>query len=191
MRREAWRGLLLSAPEQDQEQNVTSILAKKGIVVAAGHCNPSLKLLCKSIDAGLSMFTHLGNGCPLLIDRHDNIIQRVLSLNGRLWVTFIADGAHVPYHALKNYLSLIGPERAIVVTDASAAAGMGQGRFSIGGIEAVVGDDLVPRLSTSAGYFAGSALTMTQAVENLHKHLGLTHEVSKLCAVNPRLAMRM
>ena len=29
-----------------------------------------------AIDAGLSMFTHLGNGCPMQMHRHDNIIQR-------------------------------------------------------------------------------------------------------------------
>ena len=35
---------------------------------------------------------------------------------------FIADGAHIPFFALKNYLDLVGTERAIVVTDAMAGA---------------------------------------------------------------------
>ena len=39
------------------------------------------------------MFTHLGNGCPTMLPRHDNIIQRVLSLSDRLRISLIADGA--------------------------------------------------------------------------------------------------
>jgi len=36
------------------------------------------------------------NGCPLLLHRHDNIIARVLALDGLRFVMVIADGVHVP-----------------------------------------------------------------------------------------------
>ena len=75
------------------------------------------------------MFTHLGNGCPLLLDRHENVIQRVLSLSDQLWITFIADGAHLPFYVLGNLLHAVGVERALVLTDATAAAGMGPGQY--------------------------------------------------------------
>ena len=84
-------------------------------------------LLNGAIDAGLSMWTHLGNGCPMQMHRHDNVVQRVLSVCDRLYPMFIADGAHVAFPALKNYLKLAG-DRAIVVTDATAPAGGGPGR---------------------------------------------------------------
>jgi N-acetylglucosamine-6-phosphate deacetylase len=124
--------------------------------------------------------------------RHDNIIQRVLSLSDRLWIMFIADGAHVPFFALANYLQIVGLERAIVVTDAIAAAGMGQGKFTIGGVEAVVGEDLVPRAAHSPQQFAGSGLTMPRAAENLRTHLRLSDEdVTRLLAGNPRQALAL
>ena len=72
------------APEHDPGLKVTRWLAERKIIVSAGHCNPSLDQLRAAIDAGLSMFTHLGNGCPMFLDRHDNVIQRVLSLAGDL-----------------------------------------------------------------------------------------------------------
>ena len=72
------------APERDPQVRVTRLLADKGICVLAGHCDPSLSQLQAAIDAGLSMFTHLGNGCPLMMHRHDNVIQRVLSLSDQL-----------------------------------------------------------------------------------------------------------
>jgi N-acetylglucosamine-6-phosphate deacetylase len=50
---------------------------------------------------------------------------------------------------------------------------MGPGRFTIGGVDAVVGDDLVPRSRTNPAQFAGSALTMPTAERNLRQHLHL------------------
>jgi N-acetylglucosamine-6-phosphate deacetylase len=175
------------APEQDAGFQVTRLLANKGMIVSAGHCDPSTETLFAAIDAGLSMFTHLGNGCPALLPRHDNIIQRVLSLADRLWITFIADGAHVPFAALGNYLRIVGSDRAIIVTDAIAAAGMGPGRYRVGDVDAVVGADLVPRLSSNPQHLAGSALTMPRAANNLRQHLNLTEtEIAKLCGGNAR-----
>jgi N-acetylglucosamine-6-phosphate deacetylase len=175
------------APEQDAGFQVTRLLANKGIIVSAGHCDPSAETLSAAIDAGLSVFTHLGNGCPALLPRHDNVIQRVLSLADRLWITFIADGAHVPFAALGNYLRVVGSDRAIIVTDAIAAAGMGPGQYRVGDVEAIVGADLVPRLSSNPQHLAGSALTMPRAASNLRQHLKLTEtEITNLCGGNAR-----
>ena len=100
------------APERDEDNRVTRFLAGQGIRVAAGHCNPSLDELRAAIGAGLTLFTHLGNGCPAMMPRHDNIVQRALSLSDQLYIGFIADGVHVPFVALKNYLKCCGCERA-------------------------------------------------------------------------------
>jgi N-acetylglucosamine-6-phosphate deacetylase len=178
------------APECDPDFKLTKFLARQGIVVSAGHCNPTLDQLRGAIDAGLSMFTHLGNGCPAVLARHDNIIQRVLSLSDRLWITFIPDGAHVPFYVLSNFLKAVGLERTIHVTDATAASRMGAGKFSLGGVDAVVGDDGVPRLSSDPRYLAGSALTMPRVAANLERELELNVEqIAQLCKSNPRRAI--
>ena len=120
--------LVTLAPECDPGMKVIRHLAKRNILVSAGHCDPSLDELHAAIDAGASMFTHLGNGCPIMLHRHDNVIQRVLSLHDRLTICFIGDGVHVPPMALKNYLRLAGLERTVVVSDAVAAAGLEAGQ---------------------------------------------------------------
>src|SRR4051794_31913413 len=96
--------LVTLAPENDPGLATTRMLSQKGIHVSAGHTNASLDQLREAIDAGLTLFTHLGNGCPMQVHRHDNIIQRALSLSDRLFCMFIADGAHVLFPALRNYL---------------------------------------------------------------------------------------
>src|SRR5439155_16776562 len=146
------------------------------IRVSAGHCNPSLEQLRGAIDAGLSMFTHLGNGCPMLLHRHDNIIQRVLSLADKLLIGFIADGTHVPMMALANYLKLAGIENCYVVTDAIAPAGLGPGRYTLGRWDLLIEADMVAR-APDRSHFVGSAITMPQTWENLTKKLRLSeHE---------------
>ena len=181
--------LVTLAPERDASGAVTRLLVDRGVVVSAGHCDPTLEELRAAIDAGLSMFTHLGNGCPLLMHRHDNIIQRVLSLADRLWVMFIADGVHVPLVALKNYLRLVGPERAIIVSDAIAAAGMGPGEYQLAGQEVVV-DDRLATWAADRSHLIGSACPLRQAVANLTSELGLAAAaVERMVGANPRAAI--
>jgi N-acetylglucosamine-6-phosphate deacetylase len=178
--------LVTLAPECDAGQQVTRWLAGQNILVSAGHCDPSLDELRASIDAGLSMFTHLGNGCPMLLHRHDNIIQRVLSLRDRLTICFIADGVHIPTAALGNYLHLTGVERTIIVTDAIAAARLGPGRYTLGDQDVVIGDDLVAR-STEHSYFVGSTATMPRMIALLRDEVGLSDdEIDCLVSRNPR-----
>ena len=177
------------APERDKNLAITKMLVSQGIVVAAGHCDPTIKELTAAIDAGLSMFTHLGNGCPMHVHRHDNIVQRVLSLADKLWITFIADGAHVPMHALGNYLKAAGMDRCIIVSDAVAPAGLGPGRYTVGRRKLLVGEDLVAR-SPDGLYLIGSALTMQQAERNLREQLGLgDKQIRQLMVDNPRRAV--
>lgn len=181
--------LVTLAPECDCDGVVTRWLADRGIVVSAGHCNPSLDELEESIDSGLTMFTHLGNGCPKLMDRHDNVIQRVLSLSDRLWTCFIADGIHVPFPALRNYLRAVGPDRAIVVSDAIAAAGQGPGEYQLGERRVVVDENLAT-WSADRKHLVGSATPMGVAFENLRQKLGLSEEVAvQLTRNNPMAAM--
>jgi len=179
------------APERDPGLVVTKRLADLGIVVSAGHCDPSLDQLRAAVDAGLSMFTHLGNGCPNRIARHDNLIQRVLSLHDQLWVSWIADGVHIPYYALGNYLRCAGVERSVVVTDAISAAGLGPGKFSIGGRDVYVDENLATRYADDASHLVGSAATMPMMRQGLTERLGLSAEAAALLtAGNPRRILK-
>lgn len=177
------------APERDPDARVTRMLAADGIIVSGGHSDASIDDLRTAIDAGLSMFTHVGNGCPMQLHRHDNIIQRVLSLAPELWLTFIADGAHVPFVALGNYLKAAAYDRCIVVTDAIAPAGLGPGRYTLGRWDVVVDTDMVPR-APDRSHFLGSAVTMRQSADNLRRALKAPAAVVRqLTTDNPRRAI--
>lgn len=180
--------LVTLAPERDPGLKTTAFLAAQGIVVSAGHCDPTLDELRAAADAGLTMFTHVGNGCPMTLHRHDNIIQRALSLADRLWLCFIADGAHIPFFTLRNYLRGAGVKRCLCVTDAISAAGLGAGRYRLGAREIDIGADLIA-WGPNKAHLVGSTVTMTRTARNLAE-LGFTAaEVEMLTAGNPRRAL--
>ena len=176
------------APEIDTGFKITKMLAKKNIVVSAGHCNSSLLQLSEAIDAGLKMFTHFGNACPQELSRHDNIIQRALALRSDLWLCFIADGIHIPFYVLKNYLDLAGYEKTIIVTDAMAATSAAPGKYKLGNLRIEVGDNKIVRES-GKNYLAGAAINMRRSYDNLIKEIRLSEEHARhLTITNPRKA---
>lgn len=190
---EAGQGLVrifTLAPEQDQACAVIRRASDAGVVVSAGHTNASLEQLDRAIDAGLAMFTHLGNGCANQIIRHDNIIERALSRSDHLWIGFIADGVHVPKYALRNYLRAAGLDRCFVVSDAMSAAGLGPGKYKLGRREVLVGEDRAVR-SEDGSHLVGSAVTMRDSAANLID-MGLNQkQVDQLTVDQPALAARL
>lgn len=172
------------APEVDEGLRTTRWLAQHGVIVAAGHTDAPLDLLRASVDAGLSIYTHMGNGCAQQIPRHDNIINRALSVDG-LRFSLIPDGHHVPWFVLKLWLKLAGLERCIFVTDCITAADAPPGRYSVGRIQVEVGENRRVQMPGTPN-LAGSALTMSQAYANAISHLGLTAaQAQQLCADQP------
>jgi len=180
--------LVTLAPECDTGLRLTRHLVDRGIVTSAGHCDPDFDTLRAACDAGLSMVTHVGNGCADLVSRHDNIVERVLALHDRLWLCFIADGVHVPFFTLGNWLRAAGLDRACVVTDAVTPAGLGPGTYPHKRFEISVAEGDAARMPD--GSLVGGAITMAQAKRNLVDAVGLSAaDARRLTVTNPRRAM--
>jgi N-acetylglucosamine-6-phosphate deacetylase len=156
------------APERDPSAVCTRWLADQGILVAAGHTDATIDQLKQAIDNGLTIFTHLGNACPMLLPRHDNIIQRALSLRKQLKYTLIADGHHLPYWLLQQWIEVIGEDRVAIVSDAISAAGLPPGMHRLGERSVLVGDDGVPR-SEDGSHFVGSGTTLGTMEQQLER----------------------
>jgi N-acetylglucosamine-6-phosphate deacetylase len=101
-------------------------------------------------------FTHLGNGCPRDLSRHDNILWRLFEIDG-LKVSLIPDGIHVSPALFRLIHRELGGDSIFYVSDAMAAAGAAPGRYKLGRLDLEVGEDQIVRLPGQAN-FAGSAL---------------------------------
>jgi len=156
------RLLLTIAPERVDAISVISHAASLAIKISLGHTNAPRKRLIQSQKAGATGFTHLGNGCPKQLDRHDNILWRMFETPGFL-VSLIPDMIHVSPALFRLAHKLIGPDSIYYVSDAMSAAGAGPGKYKLGRLELEVGEDQIVRLPGSPN-FAGSALEPIQGV---------------------------
>ena len=148
--------VLTLAPERNGALAAIAQATSLGIKVSLGHTNASADLLQAAVQAGATGFTHLGNACPQLLDRHDNILWRVLDTPG-LPVSLICDGIHVAPGLFRLIHHLLDAGSIFYVTDAMAAAGSPPGRYTLGAAELEVGADGIVRRPGQSN-FAGSAL---------------------------------
>lgn len=153
--------LLTLAPERPGALEAIRLATGLGMRVSLGHTDATADTLHQAIAAGATGFTHLANGCPRELDRHDNILWRALEQR-TLTVSFIPDGIHVspaPFRLLHKLVQ--GP--IYYTTDAMAAAGAPPGRYTIGSVHVEVGHDQIVRQPGRTN-FAGSALRPVQGV---------------------------
>jgi len=162
--------LLTIAPERRGAVEAIAAARGLGIAVSLGHTNASAAVLAEAVSAGATGFTHLANGCPQQLDRHDNIVWRVLDTPG-LTVGLIADGIHVAPALFRLIHRVLPAERIYYTTDAMAAAGADPGRFTIGRLEVEVGADGVVRQPGRTN-FAGSSLRPGQVRARAEAMLG-------------------
>jgi N-acetylglucosamine-6-phosphate deacetylase len=162
--------LITLAPEWPGSPEFIRHVVGHGVRVAIGHSNADERAIDAAIAAGLTMCTHVGNGVPQQMHRHDNIIQRVLARD-ELTAVFIVDGIHVPPRTLQNFVRAKPRDKVLFTTDCMSAAGAPPGRYQIGVVEVEVGADRVVR-EPGKPNFAGSALTMDEGAKNVERFLG-------------------
>lgn len=156
--------LLTLAVEREGADAVIAWAVARGILVAIGHSDAGVAAVARAVAAGARMSTHLGNGLPATLPKLDNPLMAQLA-EDRLHAGFIADGVHVPVHALRVLLRAKGWSRSVLVTDAVAAAAAAPGRYGFAGMAIDATADGTVR--NEAGSLAGSALRLDRAVANL------------------------
>ncbi|HET7568289.1 MAG TPA: N-acetylglucosamine-6-phosphate deacetylase [Gaiellaceae bacterium] len=152
------------APELPGAIALVERLRERGVVVSAGHTNATAAEAHAAFDAGVSGLTHVFNAMRPLRSRDPGIVAVALTRPDVL-VKLIVDG----YHLADDTVRLVwacAAGRIALITDAIAAAGAGQGTFQLGEVEVEVLHGAAPMRED--GTLAGTALTMIEAVRNLH-----------------------
>jgi N-acetylglucosamine-6-phosphate deacetylase len=133
-----------------------------GVVVALGHTDATPEQIHQAIDAGASLATHLGNGCPEYVHRHQNPLWAQLA-SDRLKVSLICDGFHLPPDLVRVAFRMKGADGCILITDAIHAATLPPGRYSLVGREI----EVLPTgqvVTADRQSMAGSVLSLNRAV---------------------------
>jgi N-acetylglucosamine-6-phosphate deacetylase len=176
--------LITLAPERNGALEAIALAVKLRMRVSLGHTNASVEILRQAVAAGATGFTHLGNACPQLLDRHDNILWRVLDTHG-LTVSLIPDTIHVSPPLFRLVHRVLVDSTMFYTTDAVAPAGAPPGLYTVGPHRVQVGADRVVRQPGRSNY-AGSALTPIEGIRRAATMLSRSWpEAWALLSTNP------
>jgi N-acetylglucosamine-6-phosphate deacetylase len=181
------RHMITVAPEIDGGVELVRELKRRGWIVSIGHTRASFELLDKALEAGANHMTHFMNAMAPLHHRSPGPVAWGLA-HDVVTCDVIADGIHLDRQMLQLLLKLKGVNRLMLISDAVAAAGMGDGDYKIWGETITVKDG---RTSNPSGSIAGSVITMHDAFIMMQS-LGVSEvDLSRLSATNPARLLGM
>lgn len=173
------------APEEPGGIEFIQAAVAKGIKVAIGHCNPSPDIVKRSVEAGASMITHLGNGAAPLIDRFDNPFWAMLNEAG-LAAGMVGDGFHLPPEFIGVALKC-KKQNCFMVSDSSFFAGSPPGKYMRSdGSGVVVTPEFKIHTEKNPNILAGAWFQLDRSVEFLVQRCAVDFvEAWKLCSLYP------
>jgi N-acetylglucosamine-6-phosphate deacetylase len=159
-------GLVTLAPELEGALPLIDHLVARGVRVSIGHTDADAASAREAFEHGASAVTHVFNAMRPFTARDPGPGVAAL-VTETVMVMAIVDGVHLAPETVHLLLLATAPGRLALVTDAIAAAGIGDGEYVLGNQAVQVRDGMARRAD---GTLAGSLLTMDQAVRNLVAH---------------------
>jgi N-acetylglucosamine-6-phosphate deacetylase len=173
--------LMTVAPEIDGATAMITHAVRNNVAVSLGHSNATLVQTNAGIAAGARHATHMFNAMRPLDHREPGIVGAML-VSDDCTAEIIADGVHVHPDVVRLFLRAKGLDRAVLVTDAMSATGMGDGSYKLGDFEVTVKGNCCE----FEGRLAGSVLTLDRAVRNMMAFTGCTlQEALRMATANP------
>ena len=173
--------LMTLAPEIDGGIDLTKELTRRGWISSIGHTRANVAVLEQAFEAGARHLTHFMNAMTPLHHRAPGPVGWGL-IRDEVTCDLIADGVHVDPSVLKLILRAKGSERISLISDAIAAAGLGDGEYQIWGETIAVKDG---RTQNSRGSIAGSVITILDAVRTMLTVGVSESEVARMASLNP------
>ena len=174
------------APEIEGGVELIKELTRLGWVVSIGHTRASIDVLDQAFEAGARHMTHFMNAMASLHHRAPGPVAWGLMRDD---VTFdvIADGVHIDPFVLRLLSKLKGINGVSLISDAIAAAGMGDGDYNVWDERITVRNG---RTCNARGSIAGSVIAMLDAAR-LMLSLGVSEvDVARMAALNPARLLR-
>ncbi len=173
--------LMTVAPELPGAIELAAHATQRGVRVSVGHSDAKAADTRAALAAGAVSATHTFNAMRALDHREPGILGVVLATR-TLYAELVCDGIHVAPEIVDLWWRLKGPERAILITDAMAAAGMPDGEYTLGNFAVQVANGR----AMARGVLAGSVLTLDRALQNFIAFTGAPlDEALRLLTVNP------
>jgi N-acetylglucosamine-6-phosphate deacetylase len=155
--------IITIAPEMPGALKLIAAAVADGVVVGLGHTDADYAQARAAIGSGARHAVHVYNAMRPFTHRDPGVISAVLT-DADVTAEIIADGVHVAGPAIQVLLGTKGFDTVLLVSDGTAATGMRDGTFKLGGFDVQVRDGVV---RNSEGKLAGSTLTIDRAIRFL------------------------
>ncbi|SFP59790.1 N-acetylglucosamine 6-phosphate deacetylase [Actinomadura madurae] len=177
--------MITLAPELPGALDLVRAAADAGVIAAVGHTDGPGATARAAFDAGARVATHLFNAMRPLHHREGGPVAAALT-DPRVTVELINDGVHVEPAVAR--LAFAATPRVALITDAMAAAGMGDGDYRLGVMDVEVRGG---RATLAGGTsIAGSSITMADAFRQAVTEAGLPIErAAEAASLTPARAL--
>lgn len=175
------------APELDGAGDVVRTLVERRIVVSMGHSQADWYACREAAMLGANHVTHLYNAMSPFNHRDPGMVGFSLDSDD-VTCGIISDGVHCTPLAVRLAWKAKGPDGLVLVSDAVAPMGLGDGHYSLGGytVESRQGT-----VRGRGGELAGSAVPLIDAVRRFQTYTGCSlHEAFTVASTNPARLIR-
>jgi len=181
-----WIRQISIAPELPHAQEVASLFRRAGVVVALAHSSSSYEQTREALKGNWTNITHTFNKMGTLHHRDPGIVGAILESED-ISTELICDTIHIHPAVMRILLRCVGPERIVLITDATLLAGLPDGEYDWEGRKITVKDGWA---RIPEGNLAGSTVTMNTCVRNMNQAVGATlQQAVTMASLNPARAM--
>jgi N-acetylglucosamine-6-phosphate deacetylase len=159
------------APELEHGLDAVRLLTDEGVIAAVGHTEATYAQTRAAIELGAPVGTHVFNAMRPVHHREPGPVTALLEQD-QVIAEVVNDGLHVHPSVVSLMFAAAGAHRIALITDAMAAAGMGDGQYRLGPLTVQVRDGAA-RLAQGDS-LAGSTLTMDNALRNAVRLAGVS-----------------
>jgi N-acetylglucosamine-6-phosphate deacetylase len=155
--------MMTIAPEIAGGIDLVHELKRRGWIVSIGHTRADFDVLDEALAAGARHMTHFMNAMGSFHQRAPGPVGWGL-LRDEVTCDVIADGIHLDRQTLQLIAKIKGAKRVILISDAIAAAGLGDGDYQIWGESISVRNG---QTRNEHGNIAGSVITLSEAFRTM------------------------
>lgn len=178
--------IITIAPEQFGDKEL-ALLRESNTIVSAGHSLANYDEAMYGFNNGVTMVTHLFNAMSQFSSREPGVVGATFD-SENVFAGIIVDGMHCDYSSVRTAKKVLG-EKLFLVSDSMSFVGAKTTRLMIEGTEIIFKDG---RCINSNGDFAGTSLTMLEAVQNAVNHVGIElREALRMASLYPAQSINM
>lgn len=161
------------APEESKNTIDFIKNLKDKVNISLAHTNADYDMAMKAFNAGVNHVVHLYNAMPEFAHREPGVIGAVYDSKD-VMAEIICDGIHVHPSVVRATFNILGEDRIVLVSDSMRATGMGDGKYTLGGLDVNVSGNCATLVSNGA--LAGSVTNLLNCIRIAVKEMKIPLE---------------